>query len=95
MANLQTHSISNQGKIMGSLTIRNIEDDVKQRLRVRAAGNGRSMEEEARDILRRLLGQDPPAPNLATSIRGRMKPSARADIAIAVREPMREPVILK
>jgi len=36
---------------MGSLTVRNIDDDVKQRLRVRAAEHGRSMEEEIRHIL--------------------------------------------
>jgi len=36
---------------MASLTIRNLEDDTKERLRVRAAQNGRSMEEEARAIL--------------------------------------------
>ena len=35
---------------MASITIRNLEDDIKQRLRVRAAEHGRSMEEEVRDI---------------------------------------------
>ncbi len=35
---------------MASLTIRNIEDGVKERLRVRAATHGHSMEEEARAI---------------------------------------------
>ena len=33
---------------MASITIRNLDDDVKTRLRVRAADNCRSMEEEAR-----------------------------------------------
>jgi plasmid stability protein len=37
---------------MASLTIRNIDEDTKERLRVRAAQNGRPMEEEARLILR-------------------------------------------
>ncbi len=41
---------------MASLTIRNLEDDTKERLRVRAALQGRSMEEEARIILRRAVG---------------------------------------
>lgn len=41
---------------MASLTIRNLEDDTKDRLRVRAARQGRSMEEEARLILRRAVG---------------------------------------
>ena len=33
---------------MASITIRNLDDEVKSRLRIRAAGNGRSMEEEVR-----------------------------------------------
>lgn len=41
---------------MASLTIRNLENDTKERLRVRAARQGRSMEEEARLILRRAVG---------------------------------------
>ncbi len=36
---------------MGSLTVRNIGEDVKKRLRLRAAANGRSMEEEVRLLL--------------------------------------------
>lgn len=37
---------------MAQLVVRNLEDDVKTRLRRRAARRGRSMEEEVRDILR-------------------------------------------
>ena len=40
---------------MTTLTIRNLPDDVKARLRLSAAANGHSMEEEARAILRRAL----------------------------------------
>jgi len=36
---------------MGSLTVRNIDEAVKKRLRLRAAANGRSMEEEVRHLL--------------------------------------------
>jgi len=36
---------------MSAITIRKLPDDAKQRLRMRAAANGRSMEAEARDIL--------------------------------------------
>lgn len=47
---------------MATLTIRNLDDAIKERLRVRAALHGRSMEEEARDILRKavcgITGQD-------------------------------------
>ena len=50
---------------MASLTIRSLDDALKTRLRVRAAEHGRSMEEEARHILRRdLLGQGDPVANL-------------------------------
>ncbi len=37
---------------MANITIRNLDDDVKARLRVRAAEHHRSMEEEVRIILR-------------------------------------------
>ena len=37
---------------MAQLVVRNIENEVKARLRRRATQNGRSMEEEVRDILR-------------------------------------------
>ncbi len=36
---------------MATITIRSLDDDVKRRLRIRAAENGNSMEEEARKIL--------------------------------------------
>lgn len=49
---------------MAQLVVRNIEDDVKARLRRRAARRGRSMEAEVRDILRNAVrneeGQDEP-----------------------------------
>jgi plasmid stability protein len=38
-----------------SLSLRKIEDDVYERLRLRAANNGVSMEEEARRIIRRAV----------------------------------------
>ena len=40
---------------MASLTIRNIDDSLKATLRMSAAANERSMEEEARQILKRFL----------------------------------------
>jgi antitoxin FitA len=40
---------------MTSLTIRNMDDATKQRLRMRAAHHGISMEEEARRILKEAL----------------------------------------
>ena len=43
---------------MASITVRNLEEGLKRRLRIRAAENGRSMEQEARDILRAALDQE-------------------------------------
>ena len=76
---------------MASITIRNLDDDIKQSLRVRAAMHGHSMEEEVRAILRRVMGEAAPPRNLAASIRARVAPSARADLELPAREAMREP----
>jgi len=43
---------------MASITVRNIDDSLKARLRVRAAHHGRSMEEETRQILRHPLASN-------------------------------------
>jgi len=43
--------------MMASITIRNIDDEVKSKLRVRAAMNNRSMEEEVRVILKEATSQ--------------------------------------
>ncbi len=56
---------------MASITIRNLDDDLKRRLRVRAAENGRSMEEEVREILRQVLGPPSVSGNLGQSIHTR------------------------
>ena len=76
---------------MASITIRNLDDDIKQRLRVRAAEHGRSMEEEVRDILRRVVGDAPPQRDLAAAIRARVALGARANLELPAREPVREP----
>ena len=76
---------------MASITIRNLDDDIKQRLRVRAAERGRSMEEEAREILRRVMAEGAPPRNLAAAIRARVAPADRMDLNLPAREPMPEP----
>ena len=49
-----------------TLTIRNLEEPVKQALRMQASSHGRSMEAEAREILLRgVLGMDLSAPTIA------------------------------
>jgi len=76
---------------MASITIRNLDDDVKKRLRVRAAENHRSMEEEARLILRDAVGRKPGAQNLAAAIRARIAPLGGADLELPPRGPNRAP----
>lgn len=81
---------------MASMTIRNIDEKLKARLRVQAARHGRSMEDEARDILRAALSTAAArAPALVDSIRARIEPLGGVDLEIAPREAMREPVNLE
>ena len=54
---------------MAQLVVRNLEDSVKKRLQRRAAKNGRSMEEEVRDILRNAAKEESaPSEGLGTAI---------------------------
>ena len=76
---------------MASITIRNLDDDVKTRLRVRAAGNGRSMEEEARMILRDAVERKADSRNLASIVRSHFGPDNGVDLELPPREPGREP----
>lgn len=77
---------------MASLTIRNLEEAVKSRLRVQAASRGRSMEDEARHILRAALGKaSPRTSGLGERIRERFAALGDVQLPIAAREPVREP----
>ena len=77
---------------MASITIRNLDERTKTRLRVRAAHRKRSMEEEARNILRAALAEDAATPvNLAEAIRRRFRPLGGVELRLAARQPMREP----
>ncbi|MCL5779212.1 plasmid stabilization protein [Limibaculum sp. FT325] len=76
---------------MASITIRNLDDTIKRRLRVRAAEHGRSMEEEAREILREVVGEAKPPRNLAAAIRARIAPFGGVELDIPPRDPMRGP----
>ena len=76
---------------MASITIRNLDDGVKTRLRTRAAGHGRSMEEEARLILREAVERETGPNNLASAIRARFAPFGGVELEMPPREPMREP----
>ena len=73
-----------------SLTIRRLERALKRRLRVRAAQHGRSMEEEAREILRAALATSQGG-RLVDSIRRRFAAVGFVELKVPPREPMREP----
>lgn len=77
---------------MASITIRNLDDTLKSRLRIQAAVHGRSMEDEARDILRSALSREPTRKgNLVASIRARFAPLGGVELSVIPREPTREP----
>jgi len=57
---------------MAQLVVRNLDDDVKRRLKQRARRHGRSAEEEVRDILRNaVIGEGAPSPPLGTALAAR------------------------
>lgn len=77
---------------MVSITIRNLDQSTKTRLRVRAAHRNRSMEDEARTILRTALAEETPPPgNLAQVIARRFQNLDASHLTLPAREPMREP----
>ena len=77
---------------MASITIRNLDDELKARLRVRAAERGRSMEEEAREILRGVLGEQPRrSRDLAKAIRLRFAALGGVELPVVARDMPREP----
>ena len=80
-----------KGRAMASITIRNLDDDIKRRLRVRAAEHGRSMEEEAREILRKAVGESRPPLDLAHRLRARVAKAGGVDLDIPARDALRDP----
>ena len=76
---------------MASIAIRNLDAVLKRRLRVRAAENGRLMEEEARDILRRAVGETLPPKDLGRAIHARFAPLGGVGLEFPERGPMRPP----
>jgi plasmid stability protein len=77
---------------MASITIRKLDEKTKARLRIRAAQHGRSMEEEARTLLRAALRDEAtPGSNLADAIRARFRRLGGVELGLPAREPIREP----
>jgi plasmid stability protein len=81
---------------MTTLTIRNVDRHLKERLRIRAAQHGHSMEAELRQILRDTLEDTrAPEPNLAEAIRRRFAPLGGVELKPHPRWPIREPPSLE
>jgi plasmid stability protein len=81
-----------EASTVASITIRNLDEQTKERLRIRAAHRRRSMEDEARNILRAAVAEDAAPPrNLAETIRRRFQPLGGVELRLPARDPMREP----
>jgi plasmid stability protein len=80
---------------MGSILIRQLDDETKSKLRLRAARNGHSMEQEARDILQSSLASESSTGlHLVDAIRRRIEPLGGIDLPIVHRAPLPEPLKL-
>jgi plasmid stability protein len=76
-----------------SITIRNLDPALKERLRVRAAQHGQSMEAEARVILQTVLAPKdaPPVRHVYDRVRARFAALGGVDLELPPREQVREP----
>jgi plasmid stability protein len=77
---------------MAVMTIRDLDDAIRNRLRMRAAMHGRTMEEEARDILRSALSTDlPRPPDLGRAIHERFRALGGVELPDAPPAAVRRP----
>lgn len=77
---------------MASITVRNLDEGLKQRLRVRAAENGKSMEQEVRDILAAALEEESPTgKEFIEGIRARFAELGGVELELPPRELARDP----
>jgi plasmid stability protein len=70
---------------MATITIRNLEESIKNRLRVQAASHNRSMEEEVRIILRGAVQDDKESERIGTRIHKRFIEAGGIDLPEAKR----------
>lgn len=70
---------------MASITIRNLDDDLKAQLRIVAASHGRSMEEEARVIIRQALSRQESQGGLGSRIHARFAAAGGVDLQLPER----------
>lgn len=76
---------------MSSITIRNLDEDIKTGLRRQAALHGCSMEEEVRQILRRAVMPVQEAGSFAQRIHQRFAQLGADELPIPERQTVRQP----
>lgn len=80
-----------RGEMMACLTIRNLDDELKAKLRLQAAQHGCSMEEEVRSILRHALVPPATGDNFAACIHQRFESVYIESLDIPPRQEVRTP----
>lgn len=70
---------------MAAISVRDLDDDVKDRLRIRAARHGRSMEAEVRAILTEAVAEPGPTEGLFSAIMDRLGALGGVDLDIPPR----------
>lgn len=80
---------------MASLTIRNVDEELKASLRIQAARHGHSMEQEAREILRRAVQAPTANTGFAKRVQKRFAGLEVEDLPIPRRRAARLPITPK
>ncbi len=70
---------------MAAISVRGLDDEVRERLRVRAARNGRSMEAEIRDILTTAVSRNEPSADLFSTLLQRFSDAGGVELPIPPR----------
>jgi plasmid stability protein len=73
-----------------TMTIHNMDEQIKARLRTQADRHGHSMEEEAHDILRAALSAEEAPVSLVEAIRARLAPLGGVELELPARETIRD-----
>ncbi len=73
---------------MAALSIRGLDDDVRERLRIRAARHGRSMEAEIRVILVAAVSEPAPAADLFTTLLDRFGDIGGVELELPSRDAL-------
>jgi len=70
---------------MAALSIRDLDDTVREKLRLRAAQHARSMEAEIRDILTAAVTEDAPTTDLFSALTDRFARLGGVDLDLSAR----------